>query len=159
MRLFVPLILTLLLITPDALAQDQPEALQLVLPSGLSDNIIREGETFRFKLRAQGGTDRNYKFDARGAASGYEIDRLGNFSWFINYTTVAASERQKQVPFTFSVISAPVHLILYTSGVKEVSFGDTSNFTFLGNFVKLLYGFWGVFVRCFTTRQGVKSPR
>jgi len=82
----------------------QIEDLRLVLPAGVSENIIREGETFRMRLQATGGTDRNYTFSATGGrARGYEVDKRGNFSWFVNYSTVSASQRQAKFPFTFIV--------------------------------------------------------
>jgi prefoldin subunit 5 len=102
MRSIIYLILSLLLFSSQVFAQNEEE-LRLILPAGITDNIIREGETFRFKLLAEGGADRNYMFSVNSEVSGYEIDKLGNFSWFVDYHTVGASEQRKQIPFTFSV--------------------------------------------------------
>lgn len=84
-------------------AQDS-KSLQLLLPTQTDWNVVSEGNTVRFDLRASGQQNDTLTFGfGRDKQEGMRLDSLGHFSWTPGYDLADRIQTAKTYPVTFEV--------------------------------------------------------
>ena len=98
-KLLIISILTIFFVKTNA-----QEPLKIILPSSENWNVLREGNSVNFDLKASGGNGKNYKFSiSQGKIEGMKIDSLGKFSWNPAYDLVDRISQNKNFQVIFEV--------------------------------------------------------
>ncbi len=75
-----------------------------IVVSEVEEWKANEGETFKIKVGANGGSDLNYKFGfSSEQSSDMKMDGVGNFCWSVNFGSVSVFNSTRIVPITFFV--------------------------------------------------------
>ncbi|GAB3693117.1 hypothetical protein GCM10027592_12660 [Spirosoma flavus] len=82
----------------------QDSKLQLILPSQTNWNVVSEGSTIRFDLKAMASTNDSLRFSFGGEAEeGMQLDSVGHFSWTPDFDSADRIQTTKTYPVTFEV--------------------------------------------------------
>lgn len=85
-------------------AQVDTTSLRLQLPTDSGWNSVEEGETFKVRISATGGSDNNYKFGfIADEVFNMKMDAVGNFRWAVDYDIVRPGQTSKGVDIVFFV--------------------------------------------------------
>lgn len=76
--------------------------IKIKFPENEGWNVIREGDTLKFKVMASGGSSNQYTFSITGEDGlGISFDSLGNFSWSPGYDFVDRVQEDKKIQLRF----------------------------------------------------------
>ena len=85
-------------------AQDSKSSLQLVFPTQTNWNVVPEGGTVRFDLKATGSPGDTLKFSfGRDRQEGMQLDSLGHFSWTPGFNLADRIQTVKGYAASFEV--------------------------------------------------------
>ncbi|AQG81636.1 hypothetical protein [Spirosoma montaniterrae] len=110
-RLFGTLVYSFLTLTVISGYAQDTKSLQLILPTQPNWNVVPEGGTVRFDLKATGAgpTDTlTFGFGSEKQA-GMQLDSLGHFSWTPSFDLVERIQTNKRFPVTFEVYNQRGH--------------------------------------------------
>ncbi|MFD2932652.1 hypothetical protein [Spirosoma flavum] len=94
----------LLISTISSLHAQDSKSLQLLLPTQTNWNVVPEGSTVRFDLKAAGFSTDSLKFSFGGdKQDGMQLDSLGHFSWTPGFDLADRIQTTKTYPVSFEV--------------------------------------------------------
>ncbi len=94
----------LLISTMGSIHAQDSKSLQLLLPSQANWNVVSEGTTVRFDLKATGSPNDTLRFSFGGdKQDGMQLDSLGHFSWTPGFDLADRIQTTKSYPVSFEV--------------------------------------------------------